>query len=96
MRFISAPLFPERTRQLGDELFADEVVGFVDFFFGQGALGGAVGEGVGERLLVGGNLLALGVAEEVEKLDAFQVRGLGGADGLLDLGLRDRLRQHDG
>ncbi len=67
------------------KFLADEVVGVVDFAFGKGAVGRAVGERVGERFLVGGNLFALGIAEEVEEADAFEIGRLGGADGCLDL-----------
>ena len=89
-------LFAEGAGEGGGEFFADEVVGVVDFAFGEGAVGGAVSEGVGERFLVGGDLFALGVAEEVEESDAFEVRGLGRDDGFLDLGLGHRLGQDDG
>ncbi len=51
---------PKRAREGGDEFFADEVVGVVDFLFRERFVGGAIGEGVGERFLVGGDFLALG------------------------------------
>ena len=89
-------LFAEGAGEVGGELFADEVVGVVDFALGESAVRGAIGEGVGERFLVGGNLFALGIAEEVEEADAFEVRGLGRADNFLDLGLGDRLGEDDG
>ena len=88
-------LFPKGAGEVGSELLADEGVGVVDFALGEGAVGGAVGERVGERFLVGGDFLALGIAEEVEEADAFEVGGFGGADGFLDFGRWHGLGQND-
>jgi hypothetical protein len=78
----------EGATQLGDQFLADELVRLVDLAFDQGAVGRAVGQCVGERLLVGADLLALLVAEEIEELDRFEVRRLGGMDEFLDARLR--------
>jgi hypothetical protein len=62
----------ERTAEFGHQLFADKIVGLVDLALDQRAIGGAIGQGVGQRLPVGGNLLALLVAEKVEEPDRLQ------------------------
>ena len=64
----------EALLELGHEL----VVGGIDLAVREGALGVAVGEGVGQALLSGGDVLA---AEDVEEFHAFQVLGLGLLDG---------------
>jgi len=71
-------------------------VGGIDFGGFEGAVGGAVGEGVGEGFAVGGELLAGGVAELVEQVDAGEQGGFGFLQGGEDLGVAEVLRALEG
>ncbi len=62
-------------------MFDEFFVGGIYLDVSQCALGVAIGEGVGEAFLSGGDVLA---AEDVEEFDVFQVRGFDLLDGAED------------
>lgn len=66
-------------------------MGGIDFGGFEGAVGGSVGEGVGEGFPIGGELLAGGVAELVEQIDAGEQGGFGFLQGGEDLGVAEVL-----